>query len=384
VQGVAGQQYVVIPKRAVSDEHGSRRAASPMTVIPNRIGNSGASASTRRSSMPANEAARLDALRRYRILDTDPEGAFDDLTLLASQICGAPIALITLIDENRQWIKSRVGVTIRETARSVAFCAHTIEQREIFVIPDAREDVRFQENPFVRNEPHIRFYAGAPLVTPEGHALGSLCVLDTVARTLTESQTWALDALRRQAQAQLELRRNLGDLERSLAERDRAEAEQAALVRELRESLDHVNMLSSLIPYCSTCELNMVIPADPAAIPRVSEGVQQLLATKQWPEEEIAKVELALQEALANAIRHGCKGDPTKQVQCVLTCNANQEIVIVVRDPGPGFDPSAVPDPLAGDNIFKASGRGVFLINQLMDEVAFSDGGREVQMRKSR
>jgi len=199
--------------------------------------------------MPANEPARLDALSRYRILDTEPEGAFDDLTLLASQICGAPIALITLIDENRQWIKSRVGVTISETARSVAFCAHTIEQREIFVSPDAREDVRFQENPFVRNEPHIRFYAGAPLVTPDGHALCSLCVLDTVARTLTESQTWALDALRRQAQAQLELRRNLGDLERSLAARDRAEAEQAALVRELRESLDHVNMLSSLIPF---------------------------------------------------------------------------------------------------------------------------------------
>src|SRR5262249_36408380 len=168
---------------------------------------------------------RLDALRRYRILDTDPEGAFDDLTFLASQLCETPIALITLIDENRQWIKSRVGVTLTETARSVAFCAHTIEQRGIFVVPDAREDARFQENPFVRNEPHIRFYAGAPLVTAEGHALGSLCVLDKVARTLSESQRLALDALRRQTQAQLELRRNLADLERSLAERDRTEAE---------------------------------------------------------------------------------------------------------------------------------------------------------------
>lgn len=331
-----------------------------------------------------NEPARLDALKRYRILDTDPERAFDDLTLLASQICGTPIALITLIDENRQWIKSRVGVTVTETARSVAFCAHTIQQRDIFIVPDALQDVRFQENPFVRNEPHIRFYAGAPLVTPDGHALGSLCVLDTVARTLTEAQTWALDALRRQAQAQLELRRNLIELERSLAERDRAEAEQAALIRELRESLDHVNTLSSLIPFCSTCELNMVIPADPVAIPRVAEGVQQLLKSKHWPEEEIAKVELALQEALANAVRHGCKGDPSKHVQCVLTCDANQEIVIVVRDPGPGFDPAAVPDPLSGENVFKSSGRGVFLINQLMDEVAFKDGGREVQMRKSR
>ena len=334
--------------------------------------------------MPANESARLDALRRYRILDTDPERAFDDLTFLASQICATPIALITLIDENRQWIKSRVGVTLTETARSVAFCAHTIEQRGIFVVPDAREDARFQENPFVRNEPHIRFYAGAPLVTADGHALGSLCVLDKVARTLSESQTFALDALRRQAQAQLELRRNLADLEHSLAERDRAEAEREALVHDLRESLDHVSTLSSLIPFCSTCELNMVIPADPFAIPRVGEGVQHLLTTKGWPEEEIAKVELALQEALANAVRHGCKGDPSKNIQCVLTCNADQGIIIVVRDPGPGFDPATIPDPLTGDNVFKTSGRGVFLINQLMDEVAFRDGGREVQMRKSR
>jgi anti-sigma regulatory factor (Ser/Thr protein kinase) len=334
--------------------------------------------------MPANEPARLDALRRYRILDTDPERAFDDLTLLASQICGTPIALISLIDANRQWFKSRVGVTMTETARSVAFCAQTIEHRDIFVVPDALEDARFQENPFVRNEPHIRFYAGAPLVTPEGHALGTLCVLDKVARTLSESQTWALDALRRQAQAQLELRRNLTDLERSLAERDRAEAEQTALLRELRESLDHVNTLSGLIPFCSTCELNMIIPADPSAIPRVGEGVRHLLTAKHWPDVQIEKIELALQEALANAIRHGCKGDPTKHVQCVLTCDANQEIVIVIRDPGSGFDPAAVPDPLAGDNVFKSSGRGVFLINQLMDEVAFRDGGREVKMRKSR
>jgi anti-sigma regulatory factor (Ser/Thr protein kinase) len=336
------------------------------------------------TGVPSDEPARLEALKRYRILDTDPERAFDDLTTLASYICGTPIALITLIDENRQWIKSRVGVTIAETARSVAFCNHTIEQRGIMIVPDAREDARFRENPFVRDEPHIVFYAGAPLVTPDGYALGSLCVLDTVARTLSDAQLSALDGLRRQAQSQLELRRNLMELQRSLADRDRAEAEQAALIRELRESLDHVSTLTGLVPFCSTCELNMVIPADPHAIPRVAEGVQHLLKSKRWPEEEIAKVELALQEALANAVRHGCKGDPTKHIQCVLTFSANHEIVIVVRDPGPGFDPTAVPDPLSGDNMFKSSGRGVFLINQLMDEVAFSDGGRELQMKKRR
>jgi anti-sigma regulatory factor (Ser/Thr protein kinase) len=335
------------------------------------------------ADVTTSECARLEALRSYRILDTDPERAFDDLTLIASQICGTPIALITLIDENRQWIKSRVGVSVTEISRSVSFCAHAIEQRGLFVVPDALNDERFRDNPFVVSEPHIRFYAGAPLVTPDGHALGALCVLDHVCRSLTEAQLHALDALRHQAEAQLELRRDVVVLQQSLADRDRAVAEQAALVRELRESLDHVTTLSGLIPFCSTCELNMIIPADPTAIPKVADGVRQLLKTKRWTDEEIAKVELALQEALANAIRHGCKGDPTQRIQCILTFGASGEIVIVVRDPGPGFDPTALPDPLAADNLFKASGRGVFLINQLMDEVAFRDGGREVQMRKA-
>src|SRR4029078_11828926 len=127
------------------------------------------------------------------------------------------------IDENRQWIKSRVGVTIAETARSVAFCNHTIEQRGIMIVPDAREDARFRENPFVREAPPLVFYAGAPLRTPDGSALGSLCVLDTVARTLSDAQLSALDGLRRQAQSQLELRRNLMELLRSLADRHSAE-----------------------------------------------------------------------------------------------------------------------------------------------------------------
>lgn len=334
--------------------------------------------------MPTDEQARLAALRRYRILDTDPEQAFDDLAMLASHICGTPMAIITLVDENRQWFKAEIGVGVRQTDRSIAFCAHAIKHTDIMEVPDAREDARFRDNPMVKGKPHIRFYAGAPLITPDGHAVGTLCVVDTEPRRLTPDQLRALDALRRQTQAQLELRRNLTELETALAERDRAEAEQSELIAELRASLEKVDKLSALMPYCSTCEMNIVIPAEPASIPTVSEGVKQLLQGKGWSEEELMPIELALDEALANAIRHGCKNDASKQVQCIVTSDAKGEVVIVVRDPGSGFDAAKVPNPLEGDNVLKPSGRGVFLINQLMDEVGFEEGGRVVQMKKRR
>jgi anti-sigma regulatory factor (Ser/Thr protein kinase) len=334
--------------------------------------------------MPTDETARLAALRSYRILDTDPEAAFDDLTLLASQICGTPMAAISLIDDHRQWFKSKVGLSFNEVSRSVAFCTHAMGQQSVMIVPDATQDHRFRDNPMVTGEPHLRFYAGAPIMTPDGHALGALCVVDSEPRTLTDDQTQALDALRRQVQSQLELRRNLVELGRALVARDIAEAAQDQLIKDLRDSVTQVNKLTALIPYTSTCELNMVIPATPAGIHMVSEGVMQLLQRKHWGEDDIIKIDLALQEALANGIRHGCKGDPTKSVQCSVTCDENGELMIVVRDPGPGFDLSQVANPLDSENMLKPSGRGVFLINQLMDQVAFADGGREVKMRKRR
>ncbi|MGC1450696.1 MAG: ATP-binding protein [Candidatus Sulfotelmatobacter sp.] len=313
--------------------------------------------------MVANEAERLKALHHYRILDTDPEQAFDDLTLIASQICGAPIALISLVDEDRQWFKSRVGVEVQETSRSVSFCAHAIQQQGIFTVPDTLNDARFRDNPLVQGDPHIRFYAGAPITTQDGYALGTLCVIDYVPRKLTNDQNNALEALERQVAAQLELRRNL---------------------EELRVALEGIETLSALVPYCSTCELNIVIPADTAAMEKVTAGLNELLAGKQWPQKEIMEIELAVQEALVNAIRHGCGNDPDKQVQCCVTFDAAGELVIVVRDPGPGFDVATVPNPLEGDNLLKGSGRGVFLINQLMDTVEFTEEGRKVVMRKRR
>jgi anti-sigma regulatory factor (Ser/Thr protein kinase) len=326
-------------------------------------------------SVSGDEAARLEALRRYRILDTEPERSFDDLTLLASYICGTPMALITLVDADRQWFKSRVGISISETARAVSFCAHAIEHRDLFIVPDARHDHRFHDNPFVTGEPEIRFYAGAPLVTPDGHALGTLCVLDRMPRTLTREQLEALTALCRQTEGQLELRRHIAELKD-------AHAEQAKLIDELRAAHADVRRLSALMPYCSTCQFTMTIPADPRQIPKVTDGVTQVLQEKGWPEQDVMAVELALQEAVANAIRHGCHGDASKELQCSVSCNDEGEVVITVRDPGTGFDPDSVANPLHPDNLMKSSGRGIFLINGLMDEVQFADGGRELQMRK--
>ncbi len=161
---------------------------------------------------PRDEAQRLEALRRYEILDTIPEQAFDDLTLLAAHICGVPIALISLIDADRQWLKSKVGMAMAETSRDIAFCAHAIFQTELLIVPDALRDERFADNPLVTAPPNIRFYAGAPLVTSEGYGLGTICVLDSAPRELTPGQKEALSALGRQVMALLEARRQSVEL----------------------------------------------------------------------------------------------------------------------------------------------------------------------------
>ncbi len=175
--------------------------------------------------IPSNELARLAALRQYQILDTAPEKVFDDFTFLAAQVCRTPIALISFVDGDRQWFKSKVGVDVDCTPRDVAFCAYTIMQQQPLVVPNALNDSRFADNPLVAQAPEIRFYAGAPLITPEGYAIGTLCVVDTVPRDLSLEQQEGLRALSNQVIAQLEMRRNVITVSRNVMQRQQQEAE---------------------------------------------------------------------------------------------------------------------------------------------------------------
>ncbi|AFY56636.1 histidine kinase with GAF domain [Rivularia sp. PCC 7116] len=174
--------------------------------------------------LPDNEDDRLEALIKYEVLDTQAEQRFDDLTAIAAHICNTPISFISLIDKNRQWFKSKFGLEVTESPRELAFCAYTILQPEkMFIVPNAQEDERFANNPFVTSEPNIRFYAGAPLVTPDGFAIGTLCTIDNKPRELSREQLQTLQALSRQVISQLELKINLTKLKQNIIYRKQVE-----------------------------------------------------------------------------------------------------------------------------------------------------------------
>jgi GAF domain-containing protein len=186
-----------------------------------------------KAPLPTNEAERLAALQEYHILDTGAEQSYDDITILASHICNVPIAMISLVDEARQWFKSKVGLQQQQTSRDVAFCAHAILQTEPLIVKDATKDRRFADSALVTGEPHIRFYAGFPLVNAEGLALGTLCVVDPHPRQLSAEQLKAMQALSRQVMALMESRR---------------------ISARLADALDQVETLQALLPICAWCK----------------------------------------------------------------------------------------------------------------------------------
>ena len=193
--------------------------------------------------LPKNEPDRIDILQQYAILDTEREQTFDDLVTLATTLCQTPIALVCLVDAHRQWFKAKVGLPACETSRDVAFCAHAILQREIFEVRDALLDPRFADNPLVTEAPFIRFYAGIPLITPDNHALGTLCVIDRVPRELTIDQRDALEALGRQAMSLLELRRRQLQLGKASADAEQSRQIHSKLSFALDHNLDGVALL---------------------------------------------------------------------------------------------------------------------------------------------
>ena len=158
-------------------------------------------------ALVSDEQERLEALRSYNIIDTDPEPVFNDLAQLAAYVCGTPMAVVSLLDDERQWLKARVGIDLREVPREQTFCQYALRANDVFEIPDTLADARYASNPMVTGAPHIRFYVGTPLLTPEGYSLGTLCAFDTVPRSLSTDQREALRLLARQVMAHLELRR---------------------------------------------------------------------------------------------------------------------------------------------------------------------------------
>jgi signal transduction histidine kinase len=337
--------------------------------------------------LPANEAERLDALRRYQILDSIPEKDFDDLALLAAAIFGTPIALITLVDHDRQWFLSKVGVTVPETPRDVAFCAHAILDTDVFVVRDALADERFATNPLVTGDPFIRFYAGSPLVTPAGHALGTLCVIDRIPRELSPDQKQALAVLSRQVAVRLEMRQLLIERERTITRLQELEQlrdnlvhmivhdlrsplfgisgnlqlmkmdaasklgqeEQTYLAQALSQTGVLVEMINTLLDVSRLEDGQMpleVTPCDMTALVRealasLGQIPDQCPVVYDAPAEPLAVScdRTVIRRVIANLVGNAVKFTPTHGVVRVVAGAEGAQVRVTVADTGPGIPP---------------------------------------------
>jgi len=250
--------------------------------------------------IPPNDAARLQELRSYGVLDSPDEQAFDDIGALVRDIAATPIGIISLVDENRQWFKSCIGLDAKETPRNISFCGHTILQRTPLIINDALEDPRFCDNPLVIQEPHIRFYAGFPLISSNGLALGSLCAVDQQPRQLNDSQIQALERLARLAVRQMELKRQ-GQLLAQATQPATPEAVSPAPPARLQQLLTSKEQLISMV------ELML------------SQSSQACFGLMRLEFKELRRIANALGEANANALR----GEQLERLAALLPDNAS-------------------------------------------------------------
>ena len=311
--------------------------------------------------LPQNEDERLAELLSYDVLDTEAEQLFDDLTALASQICETPIALISLIDPNRQWFKSRVGLDAEETSRDIAFCSHAILQSDVFEIPNATLDPRFHDNPLVTGAPDIRFYAGAPLITPSGHAIGTLCAIDSKPRKLTETQKASLQTLSKSVVAHLELKRKNRELERT----SQFKSDFLSYVsHEIRTPLNAINTFSQLLEG-EAQKLNL--PSSfTTPLSHVSQSGERLL--------EIVNSVLDIKQIEAGKMRVMPRAVNTKDFFTHLFSLAK----IRAEDSGIVFSTSiddAVPDSL----FFDDTKFGQVALNLLSNAIKFTNHGKSVK-----
>lgn len=271
------------------------------------------------AALPANEAQRLAALYSYGVLDSEREGIFDEVTELAASICDAPIALITLVDESRQWFKARVGMSASETARSVSFCAHAILQPGLFVVSDTLQDGRFADNALVVGPPHIRFYAGAPLITAEGCGLGTLCVIDQVPRELTPKQQRALSVLRTHVMKLLELRRVTRELNASNSE---LEAFSYSVSHDLRAPLRAITGFSTALLEDHGPSLNddarSLLQRIFAAADRMDHLTADLINLSRVSRQTLQFRRVDLSQLAQEVVAELAKADPTRSVDVVI------------------------------------------------------------------